>query len=90
MFYQFIPVFIKKSVLSGTENQVPVVIYGIHGAWMCTTPYRSVPRILKIKPAFLDSRLAIGRILIARTFGERTLDVGALIRMVAKTSVSNI
>eukprot|EP01050_Picozoa_sp_SAG11_P045634 SAG11_NODE_22867_length_398_cov_23.929766_1_plen_30_part_10 len=28
------------------KNQVPVVIYGIHGAWIYSTPYVPVPQIL--------------------------------------------
>ena len=47
-FFQFIPVLHRVSVLSGAQNQVPVVIYGIHGAWIYSTPYVPVPQILDL------------------------------------------
>ena len=47
-FFQFIPVLNIKLVLSGTQNQVPVVIYGIHSAWISSTPYVPVPQILDL------------------------------------------
>ena len=43
--YQFYIGFRYSLVL---KNQVPVVIYGIHGAWIYTTPYVPVPQILDL------------------------------------------
>ena len=43
--YQFCIGFRYSLVL---KNQVPVVIYGIHGAWIHSTPYVPVPQILDL------------------------------------------
>ena len=43
--YQFCIGFRYSLVL---KNQVPVVIYGIHGAWIYSTPYVPVPQILDL------------------------------------------
>ena len=43
--YQFFIGFRYSLVL---KNQVPVVIYGIHGAWIYSTPYVPVPQILDL------------------------------------------
>ena len=47
-FFQFIPVFIGFRYSLVLKNQVPVVIYGIHGAWIHSTPYVPVPQILDL------------------------------------------
>ena len=43
--YQFF-IGIRYSLV--LKNQVPVVIYGIHGAWIYSTPYVPVPQILDL------------------------------------------
>ena len=40
--------FIKIRYFLVLKNQVPVVIYGIHGAWIYSTPYVPVPQILDL------------------------------------------
>ena len=66
--YQFYIGFRYSLVL---KNQVPVVIYGIHGAWIYSTPYVPVPQILDLPDLpDLPGRVNLGSIPNLRSTGN--------------------